>query len=251
MVTAMQHITVTDQEGIRTIALGRGKANAMNGEMLNEIGEAVRSAGGQALVFTSAREKFFSSGFDVQEVFALERPAMEAFFGGFLEIMEAVLRHPRPTVAAVSGHAYAGGAVLAVMCDARVFAEGPFGFALNEVNLGILLPPGILARTVMVAGSAAARDLLHFGQTYSPAQARACGLAHAVAPPDQAPARAAQLAADLAAKPPGAYALVKQAMQRQAGLAGTDRDHLAAFLDQWFSAECRAAREKLAASLRR
>lgn len=247
----MQHLTVTDQDGIRTIALGRGKANAMNAEMLAEIGEAVRSAGEHALVFTSAREKFFSSGFDVLEVFAFERPVMETFFGGFLEIMEAVLRHPRPTVAAVSGHAYAGGAVLAAMCDARVFAEGPFGFALNEVNLGIMLPPGILKRTVMIAGPVAARDLLQFGQTYSPAQALACGLASALAAPDQVPARAAQLAAELAAKPAGAYALVKHSLQQQAGLLGTDRDHLTAFLDQWFSAECRAAREKLASSLRK
>lgn len=247
----MQHIIVTDQDGVRTIALGRGKANAMNAEMLAEIGEAVRSAGEHALVFTSAREKFFSSGFDVAEVFALDRPAMGQFFGEFLEIMEAVLRHPRPTVAAVSGHAFAGGAVLAAMCDARILADGPFGFALNEVNLGIQLPPGILRRTAAIAGTAAARDLLQFGQTYSPAQALACGLAYAVAAPDQVAARAAQLAAELAAKPAGAYALVKQGLQRQAGLSGTDCDHLSAFLDQWFSAECRAAREQLAASLRK
>lgn len=251
MVTHVQHITVTDLDGIRTIVLGRGKANAMNAEMLAEIGAAVRGAGDHALVFTSAREKFFSSGFDVAEVFAFERPVMEPFFGGFLEIMESVLRHPRPVVAAVSGHAYAGGAVLAAMCDARVFADGPFGYALNEVNLGILLTPGILRRTVMIAGPAAARDLLHFGQTYSPAQALACGLASALTPPGETAARATAFAKELAAKPAGAYALVKQAMQLQAGLAGTDRDHLTAFLDQWFSPESRAARERLAASLRK
>ena len=60
---------------------------------------------------------------------------MTAFFARFVELFERMRRLPKPVVAAMSGHAYAGGAILALACDVRVMADGA-GFALNEVDLG-------------------------------------------------------------------------------------------------------------------
>jgi len=80
----------------------------------------------------------------VKEVFQYGREDMTEFFGSFMDLYEGIFRLPKPVVAAVSGHSVAGGSVLALACDERVMAEGPFQFALNEVNLGVVLPPGVI-----------------------------------------------------------------------------------------------------------
>lgn len=251
----MENITLESRDGVLIASLGRGKANAMNPAMLAELRAAVRQAeedaSVRALVFASSRPRFFSSGFDVLEVFSYDRPQMHDFFGDFLELCEASARLPKPVVGAVSGHAFAGGAVLALACDARIFAAGPFGFALNEVNLGIMLPPGVMRMAIAAAGHEAARRLLLEGQTFSPEQSLACGLAAAVVDPEQTLGKALEHALMLGAKPAGAYALVKSSLLHFAGHHGTDREHLPAFLDQWFSEECRASRTALADSLRK
>ena len=119
--------------------MARGKANALNAPMVDEL-HGRRRAGARAdvrgLVLASDRPKFFSGGFDVKEVFQYGREKMTSYFGSFMDLYEDLFRLPKPVVAAISGHSVAGGAVLALACDARVMAEGPFRFALNEVNLG-------------------------------------------------------------------------------------------------------------------
>jgi 3,2-trans-enoyl-CoA isomerase len=115
------------------------------------------------LVLASDRPNFFSAGFDVKEVFQYDREAMTSFFGAFMDLHETMFRLPKPVVAALSGHTVAGGAVLALACDIRVMAQGPFRFALNEVNLGIILPPGIVRMAVDAIGIRHARELFLSG----------------------------------------------------------------------------------------
>src|SRR5262249_19605191 len=128
------------------VTISRGKANALNSAVVEELhlvlDDAEESADVRGVVVASDRPKFFSAGFDVVEVFSYDRETMRVFFGRFMDLYERMLRFPKPVVAAVTGHAYAGGAVLALACDARVMSRGDFGFALNEINLGIVLPPG-------------------------------------------------------------------------------------------------------------
>src|SRR5262249_43222476 len=141
---AMTHLRISDDDGIRIVQLSREKANAMNLDMLEELNAAIENAGAaKALVIGSAQPRFFSSGFDVREVFGYERPAMHHFFGRFMDLYEGILRFPKPVVGAIGGHAFAGGAFLALACDFRVMADGDYGFAINEINFGAVLPPAI------------------------------------------------------------------------------------------------------------
>src|SRR5512133_3712518 len=128
----MEFVRVSNDSEVRIIELARGKANAMNLAMVEEAISAVRAAEDEdsvrALVFCSMRPGFFSAGFDVEEVFAYEREPMRHFFGRFMELFGRVLRLRKPAVGAISGHAYAGGAFLALGFDVRVLADGDFGF---------------------------------------------------------------------------------------------------------------------------
>src|SRR5206468_4390248 len=119
-------------------------------------------------------------------------------------------RLPKPVVAAVSGHAFAGGAALALACDFRIMAEGEFGLALNAINLGIILPPRLIRLVVDAIGAGYAREMLLAGESFTPERALQTGLVSELAPPDKVRERAIARARTLAEKPAAAYRALKR-----------------------------------------
>ncbi len=247
-----------DRDGqLLVVTLARGKANALNGAMVEEltavVSDAAASGEVRGLVLASDRPRFFSSGFDVVEVFGYDRETMTEFFGRFIDLYEKMLRLPKPLVAAVSGHAYAGGAVLALACDARVMAQGEFGFALNEINLGMALPPGMIRLATHAVGVRSAWDLVVGGKTLTPARAHEIGLAAEVVDPEAVLERAKARARELAEKPPLTFAAVKQQFLEVTGhhATGNDREWLDRFIEHWFSAETMQRKAALIQSMNR
>ena len=120
--------------------------------------------------------------------------------------MLRVFLFPIPTVAAVGGHAIAGGALLMFACDLRVAADTAARLRLNEVAIGLALP----SWAILIARSAIpprwrTETMLH-ARSYSPAEAKTRGFVDTVVPPEQLLAAAAEAAAPLAALDPTAYA---------------------------------------------
>jgi len=238
------------------VTLSRGKANALNRAMIEElyaaISEAATDEAVRGLVLASDRPKFFSAGFDIAEVFKYGRETMTSFFARFIEVYTGLNRLPKPVIAAVSGHAFAGGAVLASACDFRIMAEGNFGFALNEINLGFVLPPGMIRMVIDAMGTSQARALLLSGATISPAQALDIGLVNELAKPELVLARATAQARELAEKPAAAFAALKRSIREIIGHPATDdRQFLGPFIDHWFSPEAHARKQALMESMRR
>lgn len=232
------------------VKLARPKANAMDRTMLDELFAAVGDLAAcedvRAVVLASEQPKFFSSGFDVNEVFRLDRPSMTHFFGRFLDLVGKLHNLPKPTIAAINGHAFAGGAVIALACDFRIMAEGPFGFALNEINLGIAVTPGLIHLAREAVGPHA-RSIVLAGETVTPARAREIGLAYELTAPEEVLPKSKKLAATLAEKPPAAYALAKRWFNKPFD----DRPNLDAFVEQWFSPECVSQRTALTESMKK
>ena len=237
------------------LSLARGKANALNYALVDELYTAVSAAASddsvRGLVLASDRPRFFSSGFDIREVFQYDRDRMAVFFGRFIDLYESLYRFPKPVVAALSGHTFAGGAILAIACDFRIMATGEFGFALNEVNLGLALSPGIRRMLVNAVGAAHGREMLLLGEPLSPERAHEIGLVKELAPPDQVRSRAIACARFLASKPPIAYREIKRSLRELSAVdnAPGDRATLAQFLDLWFSEEARECRKEISARL--
>src|SRR5215208_2201276 len=119
----MEHIKTEINEGMLVIKMARGKANALNAAVVEELNLAIEDAGNnesvRGVVLASDREKFFSAGFDVQEVFEYDRETMREFFGRFIDLYEGMIGLAKPVVAAINGHAFAGGAVVALASDVR------------------------------------------------------------------------------------------------------------------------------------
>jgi enoyl-CoA hydratase/carnithine racemase len=234
--------------GIAVLHLNRPKANALNGAMIAEMTEAFEQAEreARAVVWSSAIPKFFSAGFDVNEVFSYDQAAMQDFLAAFSTLQQRVLHSHRPTVAALPGQTYAGGAILALSCDFRVMADGPYGFALTEVNIGVNLPEQIFHLLAASVGIPRARSMFLTGDPITAQDAKAAGLVTLVPDGDAEP-RAIDLARRLADKPPETYASIKRTMLAACGLGQTNRP--VADASSFFSAEAREMKAQMAAKL--
>src|SRR5262245_32941857 len=209
---------------LAVITMSRGKANAINDPMTEELISAISQAAAdddvRGIVLASGVPRFFSAGLDVAEVFRYDRARMTECFGRFIDLYELMFNITKPLIAAVGGHAYAGGAVLGLACQERVMADGQFGFALNEINLGVVVAPGMIRMARHAVGEAYAYEMAVCGRTFDPALALKSGLAAEVVPADEVLPRAVERARALAAKPPEAFKAVRRLFLETTGTAG-------------------------------
>ncbi len=252
----MEYIKREIEDGLLIMTMSRSRANALNRDMVEQmcsvLDEAAADEKIRALVIASDQPRFFSAGFDLKEVFDYDRAQMTEFFGRFIDLYQGLNHLPLPVVAAVSGHAFAGGAVLALAADVRILADGDYGFALNEIKLGLVLPPRMMSMLLNATGPGPARWILLSGDALSPSEALSTRVANELAPPDSVLERAKATARLLSERPPSAFAAFKQALAGAAGHAELD-DHryLSEFIDRWFSDEAEERKRATAETLKR
>ena len=236
-----------DTGRVTVVTLDRPPANALNRAFFDELLDVLprlRAAPEVRAVVVTGTGRFFSAGLDLFEVFAYDPPAFDAFTERFDEGFGALFAFPKPVVAAVNGHAIAGGAVLAATADVRVVADGEGRMGFTEILLGVPFPASILEILRFACGGPALAELLYHGRTYAPFDACARRLADEVVTPGGLLARARALAEELADRPPTAFAATKIGLRadalRRLGAARALGDPA---WDVWRSAETRAAVE--------
>jgi len=178
-------IETTDHGDIREIRLARPPVNALNTELCRALIDALNAAldhGAHGIVLAGSA-KIFSAGMDVPYLLSLgdNRHALldawQAFFGAARTLAESRV----PVVAAITGHAPAGGCVLALCCDYRVMARSPdpsrpFALGLNETQVGLVVPEGIQRLMRRVVGPYRAERLLVAGEMVPAERALEIGL---------------------------------------------------------------------------
>ncbi len=193
-------------------ALELGRGNAINPAFVAALHGAlddVEQTDARAVVLTGTG-RVFCGGLDLPALHALDRPAAEAFFDSFDGLFRRVFAFERPVVAAVNGHALAGGCILAMACDLRVMVDGPFFIGLNEVQLGIPFPGATFEiASARHAPPRRATAVLLPGRRFSPAEAHAIGLVHRLAGERGAVAEAIDEAQLFASAGPAAVRAVK------------------------------------------
>jgi enoyl-CoA hydratase len=246
---------VERQGQIAILRIQTGKGNAMSTAMLTALAGAVAdatSADTTALVITGDGA-FFSAGLALTEIVDLDRDAMRTFIDLFASAMRAVLTAPLPTVAAINGHAIAGGCVLALQCDARVCAAAPMKIGLNEVQIGIGLPAAVVEPLRLRVAPASFVPVALEGTLFEPARAKELGLVDELVAPAELLPRAVARAAELARAPRAAYAQVKGSLIRPA-LAAIDAHGAAereAWLDTWYAPGAQRILRETVARLRK
>jgi len=225
-----------------------GKANAIGPAWLDRMEtllDDALAARARALVITGY-EGFFSAGLDLPALDALDEQAMGAFMTGFSRTMLRIFELPMPVVAAVNGHAIAGGCVLALQADVRIGASADFRIGLNEVQLGIGLPAVVLESLRAQLPPPSLLPIALEGRLFPPEEALSVGLLHEVLPADRLEQRAVARAMELGALPPSGFATVKRGLrgpvaQRVRELASQDASR---WSETWLSDEAKERRRR-------
>jgi enoyl-CoA hydratase/carnithine racemase len=242
-----------DHGPIRELRLNRPPANALSYELICALREAIEAAarnGIHALILSGAPGRF-SGGLDVPLLLTYDHAAIAALWREFYALLKALAGSPIPIAAAITGHAPAGGTVLSVFCDWRVMADGDFKIGLNEVQIGLPLPPVIFAGLRRLVGPRRGERLAVRGSLVPPQDALAAGLIDEVAPPDQVINRALQWCQTLLALPADAMAITRR--QARADLVAYFEQNIEPEIEtvtaSWWAPETQNALRALAARL--
>ncbi|WP_442589866.1 enoyl-CoA hydratase/isomerase family protein [Pedobacter sp. AW31-3R] len=183
----MNTINVTIKDRLALITLNRAKSNALNREMITELGDMIYNISNDdniGGVIIAGREPFFSAGLDLIELYSYDAEQIRSFWTLFLDFTAKLVAFKKPLVAAINGHAPAGGCVIALACDSRVMATGNFIIGLNEVPVGIIVPDSIFHLYAFWIGQAAASRSLLEGKLFTPDEALAVGLVDELVNPE-------------------------------------------------------------------
>jgi enoyl-CoA hydratase len=207
-------ISVERSGSTAVLRLAHGKVNALDVEMCQAIPETLKKVfedGFRAVVLT-ADGPAFSAGVDLFRVLDGGPDYTDRLIATLSEALLALFRFPLPVVAAVNGHAIAGGAAIACACDYRLAADGPGRIGVSELAVGVPYPLSVL-EIVRYATGRYAEEVMFTARTYPPAEARDRGFVHEVVPADELLGRALATAEALGSVPAAAYQATKQGLR--------------------------------------
>lgn len=202
-----------DADGIRILTLAHGKVSAID----LELGEALVAELTDALdpsvkaVIVTGTGASFSAGVDLFRLIKDGPDYGRRFVPVLDELLRATLTFPKPIVAAINGHAIAGGCILAAACDHRIMTEGNGRIGIPELAVGVPFPALPLQIMAARVADAHLRDLVFSGRTVQIDEAKTLGLIDEKCPAGMLLDRATEVAQRLASIAPGAFALTKEA----------------------------------------
>lgn len=203
-------IELTTENAIAHLRFDDGKANVLNSTSLSALENALSEAKAAKAVVISGRPGTFSGGLDLKTLPSLPPEEFKATLNQFARLCQTLLTYPRPVVAAVTGHAIAGGTVILLCCDYRIGETGEFKLGLSEVPIGMPLPTFVYR---LAEHSVSKRHIIEatlHGRLYPPHEAERIGYLQSVVEPGEGVHRAHQVAANLASLPNPAYTVTKK-----------------------------------------
>jgi enoyl-CoA hydratase len=230
---------------VAVVHLEHGKATTLDTEFCREItgtmDELQQSRFGAA-VLTGAGG-IFSAGVDLKRLHLGGAPYIAEFLPALSDALLSVFGFPRPVIAALNGHAIAGGAVLAAACDRRVLASGPGRIGVTELLVGVPFPLVAVEILRCAFGGSRLSELTFLARTYPGDEALRLGLVDELAEPQDVLPRALALAGQLAAVPGRTFAHTKAQIHHpfHERIASYRANDDAAVEELWTSPEALAA----------
>ena len=236
----MSFVAVRRENGIATVVLERGKVNALNPAVVEELSttfEALQADAEARAVILTGSGRFFSFGFDIPEFLSYTREEFASFLASLTTLYRTLFSYPKPLVAALNGHAVAGGA--ACWRWRRTRRSSPMAtpkVSLNEIAFGSSVFAGSTAMLQFRTG-ARASEVLYSGAMYAAADAQELGLVSEVVAAEALLERARAIARDLASKPAAAFASIKALLRGPVAdaMAAREAASIAEFVDIWYS----------------
>ncbi len=230
---------------VAAVKLDRDVTNAINMELVTELTETLEKvkhdSNVHGLVLTGSNEKFFSIGFDIPQLFKLSKDDFMVFYKIFNQLCMDLYTLPKLTIAAITGHAVAGGCILALCCDYRFIAEGKKKMGLNEIKLGVPVP--YLADCVLrqIVGFRNSREIMDTGEFYLPDESLKMGMVDQILPLEQVLTKAIEKAKSMDALSCDAFAMIKRnrVEMNEAHVLAKQEEKEKIFLDCWYSDDTR------------
>ena len=231
----MTLVRTEDRDAVRHLVLNRpDKRNALNGEVIAELGAAIEAAAADPdvrVVVLRGEGAMFSSGMDLNDLRELSenQANLRAFRRPLLGFWNLLEEMPKPTISQIHGAALGGAFELSLACDFRTMAEDAVA-GIMEVRIGLLPDVGGCSRLPAVVGLGNAKELIMTGKVIDGREAHRIGFANRVAPADQLDAATEALANELLACAPRAIGLAKRVLDAAAkpALASTLEQEVAA-----------------------
>ncbi|MGZ0656682.1 enoyl-CoA hydratase/isomerase family protein [Coraliomargarita sp. W4R72] len=246
----MDFISINKNAGVATITLNRGKVNAFNEAMVEQLQAAFialqADAAVQAVILTG-QGKFFSFGFDIPEFLPYTPQEFTHYLTKFTDLYRSIFLFPKPVLAALNGHTMAGGCMLAAACDWRGMVTGRAKIALNEITFGATVLAGATEILAYSTGSKNAQNILYSGRLWTAEQAHSLGLIDTVCE-EAALTEATQVKAQaLASQDPSAFASIKALLRQPIAERIRQREpaSIQEFVQIWYSKSTQANLAKI------
>ena len=236
----MSFMHVSKDGEIATVTLSRGKVNALNEPMVEELTKSFEDLATdnevKSIIFTGTG-KFFSFGFDVPEFLNYSKSDFIRYLEKFTNFYTYLFLFPKPVVGALNGHTIAGGCMLATACDFRLMVTGKARISLNEITFGAPVPAGSVEMLKYCAGSRNAQSILYSGAMYSAEEAFELGLVDQVSSEDALAEDARKVAQELAQKDSSAFRSIKHLLRKPVAeqMIKREKDAILEFVDIWYS----------------
>jgi 3,2-trans-enoyl-CoA isomerase len=236
----MNFIKVSKKSGITTVTMSRGKVNAVNEAFVDELGVVFHALAADAdtkAVILTGDGKFFSFGFDISELLNYSKSDFARYLKKFCALYAQMFLFPKPVIAAINGHATAGGCILALTCDFRIMVTGKAKIALNELNIGAAIFAGCVGMLKSTVGERNAEKVLLTGAMYTAEDALRIGLVDSVTSGASLMAEAKEIADEFSQKNPDAFKTLKNLLRRKAAdCFGRNEEHsIFDFIEIWYS----------------
>ncbi len=249
----MRSLDLARHDDVVELVLVRGRGNALDASLLGEIerGFDELAANGSPPVVLRARGASFCTGLDLEDASGRDRGGMRELMGAFHRALTAVFAYPAPTVAAIGGHALAGGALLAFGADARIMAHGAGRFGVHGVQIGVAYPDVAVEILRHQLPARARQRLLYEGRLHTDAGALELGWIDELVEERHLAERAREIARALNVPSAPAFTATKTRLRRPATerLRTIDPEGMERWLDRWFAPDTAARREHALAAL--
>jgi enoyl-CoA hydratase len=238
----MIHLEV--KGAVSVLRIQHGKVQAMDLELMTAFSatlDELRSLRPGAVILTGTGSAF-SAGVDLPRLLEGGTDYVKKFVPALCDAVQKLFTFPRPVIAAVNGHAIAGGCVLVCACDYRIMAEGSGRLGVPELLVGVPFPPIVLEVLRYALPNEHLQELVYLGQTYAADEALSLGLLDEIVKAESMLERAKEVADRFASAPMSAFESCKRQLrqpfiERAARFDAQDR---ARILEQWCSPETHA-----------
>ena len=223
----------SDHGNVAILKLAHGKASALDLELLGEIQRRlaeVATSDARAVVLTGTAS-IFSAGVDLFRMTKEGAPYVEKFFPAMVAAFTDLFLFPRPVIAAINGHAIAGGAILSAAADYRVMTSGKATIGIPELVVGVPFPAVALEIVRFGVPQQYVQEMVYRGRIIDAETALGRGIVEELAAPESLLDRAIAVAGELAQRPRDAFRLTKQQLrqpyvERAKAFASSDREAL-------------------------